>query len=384
MILNNNLLLLFAVLYNFHISKVAVPTYSCNGLSSVGWNMRCRFSTSLVYFHETIFSYDIACISEHGLYKCELKKLDHLHPDFCCKAMASKHLDDKNFGKIQGYGGTAIFWRKSLANRIRVMCDLCSDRFCVIQFVTDTKQKIYFISMYLPHQTCKIDSFYVALLELRRICEICLLDGDVVCIGDSNCNLSSVYGIRGCGITTGNAKIFASVMTQLNMCIVDLTTRCRGERITYTSDDGLRKSYIDHICVSKKLLPFVESCHVLPDSITNVSDHVPISIKLKLCVKQAPDPILRHVVDWNKVSVDDRNRLYSVPLDSDLVFMMNSIGYDLNQYDDSENVVVPGCYDYQVVSDMLSKFVLSMLWHSSHLPLIEFNKHSKPYWNKKT
>ena len=356
-----------------------------HGLSCIGWNMRCRFSTSLVYFHEKIFCNDIACISEHGLYKCELKKLDHLHPDFSCHAMASKHLDDNNFGKVgqQGYGGTAIFWRKSLSSRIKVMLELCSDRFCVIQFVTDTKQKIYFISMYLPHQTCKIDSFYVVLVELRRICEICLFDGEVVCIGDSNCNLSSVYGIRGCGITTSNAKFFASVMTQLDMCIADLTNLCSGEQITWKSDDGMRQSYIDHICVSKKLLPFVEKCNVIPDSVTNVSDHVPISMCMKLSIKQGPDPILRQVVAWNKVEVDDRNRLYSVPLDNDLCVIMESIGCDLNSYKDIENVIVPGCYDYEVVSDILSKIVMSMLWHSSHLPLIEFNKHSKPYWNKK-
>ena len=226
--------------------------------------MRCRFNTSLVYFHEIIFTYDIVCVSEHGLFKCELKKLQHLHPDFMCHPMASKHLNDDNFGRgTIGIGGTAIFWRKSFGSRVRVMNDLCSDRFCVIQFITDSKQKLYFISMYLPHQTCKIDNFYVALQELRRICEICLLDGEIICLGDSNCNLSSMYGIRGCGITTSNAKLFASLIYQLDMSIVDLTKLCTGERKTWSSDDGQRSSYIDHICVSKKLLPFVERCYVL-------------------------------------------------------------------------------------------------------------------------
>ena len=362
--------------------KVAGCPDNNHGLSCIGWNMRCRFSTSVVFFHETIFSHDIACISEHGLYKCELKKLDHLHPDFLCHAMPSKHLDDSNFGKINGYGGTAIFWRKSLANRVKVMLELCSDRFCVIQFVNDAKQKIYFISMYLPHQTCKIDVFYVSLLELRKICEICLLDGEVVCIGDANCNLSSVYGIRGCGITTRNAKFFASVMTQLDMVIADLTKLCSGEKITWTSDDGLRNSYIDHICVSRNLLPFVEKCNVLPDCVSNVSDHVPLSVTMKFSVKQSPDPILRQVVDWTKVEQCDRNRLYAAPLENDLICIMESSGCDLKQYENDENAIVPGCCDFQVVSDLLSKIVMSMLWHSSHLPLIEFSKHSKPYWTK--
>ena len=368
----------------FVFLKVAGFSATNHGLSCVGWNMRCRFSTSVVFFHETIFSHDIACISEHGLYKCELKKLDHLHPDFLCHAMPSKHLDDSNFGKPNHYGigGTAIFWKKSLASRVKVMRELCSDRFCVIQFVNDTKQKIYFISMYLPHQTCKIDSFYVTLLELRRICETCLSDGEVVCIGDSNCNLSSAYGIRGCGITTSNAKSFASVMTQLDMVIADLTKLCSGEKITWTSDDGLRKSYIDHICVSRKLLPFVEKCNVLPDSISNISDHVPISVTMKFSVKQGPDPILRQVVDWNKAEQEDRNKMYTAPLENDLICIMESVGCDLKQYENIENVIVPGCGDFKVVSDLLSKIVMSMLWHSSHLPLIEFNKHSKPFWTK--
>ena len=366
-----------------HLVTVAGQNIKTYGLKCIAWNMRCRFNTSLVYFHENIFSNDIACVSEHGLYKCELRKLDHLHPDFKCHAMPSKHLDDKNFGKINGYGGTAIFWRKALSNRVRVMLDLCSDRFCVIQFITDSKQKLYFISMYLPHQTCKIDSFLLALQELRRICETCLLDGEIICLGDSNCNLSSMYGIRGCGITTGNAKLFASLMKQINMTIVDLTNLCTGERTTWTSDDGLRHSYIDHICVSKKLIPFVEKCCVLPDSITNVSDHVPVSISLKLSVKQGPDPIIRHVVAWGKASQEDKNSLYCVPLEKDLKCVMENCDILLDNFDRSEEIIVPGCCDFNLVSDVLTKIVMSMLWHSSHLPLIEYNKHSKPYWNKK-
>ena len=121
----------------------------------------------------------------------------------------------------------------------------------------------------------------------------------------------------------------------------------------------------------------------LPDSIANVSDHVPISVSMKFSIKQGPDPILRQVVNWCKVEQHDRNELYTMPLENDLCCIMESIGCDLMLYKDIENAIVPGCYDFEVVSDVLSKIVMSMLWHSSHLPLIEFNKHSKPYWTKK-
>ena len=343
--------------------------------------MRCRFNTSLVYCYETIFKKEIVCISEHGLFQCELNKLNNFHPDYQCMAKASRHLKDIDFGHRPGIGGTAIFWKKELGNRIRKYDKLGSDRICVIQYIADNKQKIYFISMYLPHQTCIIDDFNVELETLRKVCEFCNRDGEVICLGDTNCHLSAAYGIRGYGVTTSHAKKFASTLKCLNMSIVDLSDLCKGECVTWRSDDGKRCSYIDHIGVSKGILSLVKECNVLPDCVSNISDHVAISIELKLPYNRGIDPVLSHQVAWGKADPKERDSLYARPLDKDVENIMLDVGVDLSQFMNNEEAIVNGSNDKTVVEKVLQKIVMCMLWHSSHLPVISYNKHCKPYWN---
>ena len=370
----------FIIMFYFSFITGDNPSRS-HGITAIGWNMRCRFSTSMVYCYDTIFKHEIVCISEHGLFKCELNKLKNFHPEYDCMAKSSNHLKDIDFGHRAGIGGTAIFWKKVLSNRIRVLENLGSDRLCVIQYITENKQKIYFISLYLPHQTCIIDDFDSELEILKNVCDFCMRDGEVVCIGDTNCHLSAAYGVRGYGIATAHAKRFASCMSTLNFCIVDLTEKCYGDVFTWKSDDGTRSSYIDHICVSKGIQPFVEKCKVLPVCISNVSDHSAISVDLKLPYSVGQDPVLCHRVAWNRADPTDKETLYANPLDEDIHHIMLSAGVDLNQYVNDKEAIIHGSCDFSLVENILGKVVMCMLWHSSHLPMISINKHCKPYWN---
>ena len=354
-----------------------------NDLEIIAWNMGCRLNSSIVYLHQQIFKADIVCLSEHGLYGCEINKLDSIHPEFKCLAKPSRHLKDINFGHRAGHGGCAILWNRGLSNRIKPLPDIGTDRICAIQ-LNENGQRYYIISVYLPHQNCKIDDFENELNELRKVCEMCLTDGSVIIMGDVNSHFSSFYGPRCSGKTTTNGKKFACTMNKCNLEILDISSAGRGPCYTWHSEDGKLQSYIDHVMVSQSMRPLVKYCEVIEDCITNVSDHLPLILGLKLPCKGIVNPVNRYQVAWQKVDNDTVNSLYTIPLEKDIQSILSSLCTTASDVNDTAELseVTNSLHDQNTVEMMLNKICGSVLWHSSHLPMVNYNKRLKPYWNK--
>ena len=97
-----------------------------NIISIKAWNMQCKTRVGKPYAKELCSTSDFLAISEHGLYECELSKLENLHRDFMGFGKADRNLDNKNFGKIKGYNGCGLLWRSSLNNRITRLPELGS------------------------------------------------------------------------------------------------------------------------------------------------------------------------------------------------------------------------------------------------------------------
>ena len=146
------------------------------------------------------------------------------------------------------------------------------------------------------------------------MCE-CSAMGPVIVIGDVNVHLGKEYGPRGWGKTTSNGVKLMQVMMRCGMKIRDLQDDCRGPTYTYSFSQG--KSYIDHCFISDDHC-HLASCNVLHDDIHNVSDHLALSVKLKVPLPTAIDLSVRVQVAWHKMTSCEIEQLYTKPLEENM------------------------------------------------------------------
>ena len=346
-----------------------------NVLKVSGWNMRSIFSCGTPYLHCWMEESDIICISEHGLYPCELYKLDRIHPDYISLAIASSMLSD-NLGHKKGHGGCAVLWKTSLANRIRPLPYLSSDRMCVVQIDIDGRL-VYVISVYLPHATCKVSDFKVEMSQLENLIDNCKTMGEVVVIGNMNVHFASEYGGRCWGSTSPNGKRLMSCLKSHDMCVVDIGEKGSGEGYTFASTNGM--SYIDHCAVSNSLFSAVEQCNVLEDDIRNTSDHLAIKLSLNLkCLTIQSDWSHRQVV-WHKLTPAEINDSYTQPLEIEISELLFAAGVNVDTIiQDPTSELLNSVEDLENITDVISKSILNC---SSKLPIANYNKYLKPYWN---
>ena len=237
------------------------------------WNLNCNFPIARPYLDKLLETTNVLALSEHGLYPCELYKMNDINEGFSSLAKPSKKLINENFGKRRRHGGCAILWYKRLSNCIRPLPYLGTDRMCGIQISLPDTTKLYVISVYLPHQSCMISDFDEELASLENALNDCHGDGLAIVVGDTNVHLGPEYGTRGWGRTTRNGKKFANAMVRCRMNVTDISDKGNGPLHTYSS--GTCSSYIDHICVSSDLYSNVTTCREVGDDIDNVSDHLP-------------------------------------------------------------------------------------------------------------
>ena len=235
---------------------------STNHINVTTWNMK-GLSGASPYAHELLDNCDICVLTEHHLYPCELYKLDQLHQDFDVYSRSSSMLDNSRISSIRGFGGIAVMWRSNIDHMISRCTDMGNYRIIVVKIEYPDGRKLYIIRVYLPQQNCYIDSFNSISDLLDSIIYRCSSQGEILIIGDTNCNFGPEIGPRGYGITTKNAKTLHRICTDNDMNIIDLSSHfCVGPMYTFYVE-GVGQSYIDHCIISSQLSKCVVSCEVI-------------------------------------------------------------------------------------------------------------------------
>ena len=340
------------------------------------WNMRANYSIAKPFITKYGYGCEFICLNDHGLFESELYKIENMYNDYSGHAKASKHLNNSDLGKRRGYGGCAVLWKKSLDNRIRPLPEKGTDRMCVVQFQTPCSI-VYIVSVYLPHQTCIIDNFDLEIDKLNDLCCECNAVGSTILLGDTNCHFGLEYSIRSFGSSTAHARKLGNIIKACNMSVVDLSEKCTGPSYTWMSDNGRHVSYIDHVIVSEKLVPFVKSCKILEDDIINVSDHLPLLCTINVEYSIVKPSTVRPRVAWHKASASDIERLYTEPLEVQLENVMQEYNINVNEAWDEMQ-----CYVETDINEVLVKFQCMIIEQSKALPASKFNKALKPYWNQ--
>ena len=343
------------------------------------WNMQCKFRAGKLYAKHLCDTSAFLALSEHGLYKCELNKLENIHPDFMGFGKNDKHLKDENFGKAKGYNGCALLWKKQINNRITKLPGLGTDRICVAKLKISSNVSCYIIAVYLPHQSCKIASFEDEVSELENVIVECLKDGQVLIIGDENVQLALEYGRRGSPSQSKHANILMRMFLKYQITCYDLSYATGP---TYTYEKAGIRTYIDHVFVSDGLLEYVSDCEVLEDVIENVSDHVPINISLNLSIPATkPSLDIRKRVAWNKIPDTEIEPKYTSPLESEVSRLIQKVNLEMSHTDDGKVLVRrKSNHEYDVI-EILRSLSCAVNTISAMLPQIKFNKALKSYWD---
>ena len=371
--------LFFSICFVLMTNNDNMTNQNSKSIAITAWNMGCAYSTALPYINELMKKSDIICLSEHSLYPCELHKLKDINNDFDSLSKASRTLNDQNLNNIQGNGGCAILWHKKLANHIRPLPEVGSDRICVIELTTENRDKLYILSVYLPYQGCRIADFREEFEILRGIFDEYYHKGSFCIIGDWNCQFSQIYGARGSSSTYTNAKELFTILSQYNLDVIDIGPTGRGP--LYTFHRGESKTYIDHCAISATISHLLVNVEIMQDHILNVSDHLPITCELNINYTCARYESTVQRVAWHRAPKEIIAELYTEPLDNDVYSM-------LNNYDLDPNAVLNGSMSiYNDVSQIdLQRFACEltdkMKLHSYSLPQVKFNKKLKPYWGE--
>ena len=184
--------------------------------------MNCMYNSAGPYLMELMNKTDIMVITEHGLFPCELYKLEPLQDDLSVISKSSKQLNDSNFGYRKGNGGVAIMWHKSISNFVIPLPNLGTDRMSVIQLQLPDTSKLFIIGVYMPHQSCQISNFRHELGALVEFISELSATGNVLLIGDTNCHLWSEHETRGWGLTTANGRACKDAHYKCDLIMIDM------------------------------------------------------------------------------------------------------------------------------------------------------------------
>ena len=174
-------------------------------------------------------------------------------------------IDDSSLLIGRPFGGCAILYRKSLSSCVTPL-ETCSDRFCALKLLDLSGSTTLMISVYMPAECAPshFSDYLNTLGEIEGFIDSQQCD-NIVLAGDFNVDFD-----RGGSL----ADILLDFISDLDLVASDLSYR-NSVGFTYERDDGLARSWIDHIICSQVLSPSMTNVHTLKSG-TNLSDHLPL------------------------------------------------------------------------------------------------------------
>ena len=215
---------------------------------------------------------DIVLLQETWLVDYDLPFLNSVSLDFYAKGLSSV---DTSAGILSGrpYGGIAILWRKSIADKCNII-DYEDKRVLGIE-VTHGDNKLLFLNIYMPYN-CESNAeefkFYLA-----QISSIFNEHNSpyLFVVGDFNANTNR----SGSGIIEHKfGRELISFFTEENLVLSDVLHLSESDTFTFLSSANGVVSWLDHILTTISGNSLVTSVHIDYNYIT--SDHFPMIFEL--------------------------------------------------------------------------------------------------------
>ena len=225
-------------------------------------SFNCRsLKYSLPAIHNLCCSHDIVLLQEHWLIPNDLHLLNSVHPDFLSVGQSAVDLShDLLIGRP--YGGTAILYNKQLRDKLSFVT---TDESRISGLIYDSNNgPMLILSVYMPTNYNDDDSYECYIDCLSKLNAIIL---------DANAIHTIIAGDFNCGPGSKFFNEFIKFADENNLITSDLNRF--NDLVTYVSDDGRNRSWIDHILCSNTIDKLLSNIAIHNDVI--VSDHKPLS-----------------------------------------------------------------------------------------------------------
>ena len=148
----------------------------------------------------------------------------------------------------------------------------------------------------------------MAFMESNRLSEFTI-------IGDFNCHVDKGDNDRAWGKTCSNGAKLLTLIDSYNMTIADLDNNSTGPTYTFLNTRG-DLLYIDHCVLSPRLVNDVIQCSILDDCTQNTSDHLPVSLSIKMTLALNPSSKKHrgNNIKWHQLTPQNTETLYRYSL----------------------------------------------------------------------
>ena len=227
-----------------------------------------NIESNMQYINKLLKSSDFLCLQETWLFKFQLRQLSEIHKSF---DGFGKAVDDDNplppSQKPRGYGGVATLFRKDMDIRVRKCLD-GGCRVIVTELVTDLP--ICIINVYMPCRNSRTsDDFDAILLEVQEILDKYAGSHVVILLGDMNSSLVN-------RVNNDQDKELSKFCYSNKLISLQ-----RGIPMFFHVNEK-DSAEIDHIFLNEKAKVLSSTVRVETYTDSNVSDHIPVYIILKI------------------------------------------------------------------------------------------------------
>jgi len=323
------------------------------------WNAK-GIMTGTPYLCSLLHTVDIVCIQEHWLYPEQLHFFQSVDRNFMAFSRSDSRISSCPWERKRpsGFGGTAIFYRKSLP--VRPLNNIGNDRVIGVE-INLCAIKLFLFCVWFPSTNACLDDYK----EIMETVE-CLYDeynqkGCVIICGDFNAELPKTVIPKG---KYGKGYILQSFLKNRHLISTFDIFPSVIPGYTYCSSDGKRSSMIDYILIPSSKIDLVINANIEDDHHLNVSDHLPVRAELLIpeALLESTFPRYPVTINWQKVSPEQQER-YRNEINEHL----NSMELYVNSISDVQNTLV-------TVATVLRNTADNMFPKKTFLP------HLKPYW----
>ncbi len=304
---------------------------------------------------------DILVVSEHWLYKDSLSFLDSLNKNYISHGVSDSTLNPLDPYR-RGKGGVSILWNIKLTSAIKLIdCD--SDRLIAISIQLENRLSLTIIGVYLPDSHYGLDAYKDCLDKVKDMYFTYCDFSEVIILGDFNGQIlgpSSVQEI----LVPRHKELQEAVVTMELVSAVTLG-QCKGPGYTFNAFAGGPRTVIDHICLKHTKVDLIQQCTVLEENSENLSDHLPVVIKLNLSPLNVTEEDNNYPkYQWKKISSEQRRKGYSLDVNQQLA-----------------DLILPEIENEQDIEEYYKCLIDTMLISSNkHVPKSKFERHLKPFW----
>ncbi len=237
----------------------SISSWNCRGLRS-----------AIPYVHHLIADgADIIAVSEHWLWPYQLESLKNIHPEYKGYGVSDRRLNAESTF-TRGCGGTGFIWNKSI--QVFPLTDILSDRICAIRVILHQSTCVNVVCAYLPSSDHPFEEFRSYVNDLASIASALESSGPIIILGDINAHLCDYTDIR--------ARLLHEVIASCDLYIVSSSSIATGPGYTFFS--GNNRTSVDHILTNTFISHHITKCYTHYHHELNLSDHLPLSLVLKV------------------------------------------------------------------------------------------------------